>query len=305
MKKGWIITLAVVLLIGAGGYIEYTRLQHRADSLKGSEGNTLKPQLELIRFDITNISDDAVDLTVYLRIENPLPIGFKAHQLDYTVFIANTLIVKDSYKKAIQIKAGDISLVKLPTKLMAKTAMKVLKTLERKGIDSTAYKVNSSFALDIPILGEKTFTATIERHLPTFHIPLVKIEDIDFGPLKLKRTNVATKVAITNKNRFPLNITNAHYTVTINGKELAAGEQAEPILIKERAVTPVVFPVTARPGKTLSVLPKMLFDKKDTPYEVAFRCKLIGPKKDPMLQDSKFIATIRGTLDDFKKLKNK
>ncbi|MBN8821873.1 MULTISPECIES: LEA type 2 family protein [unclassified Spirosoma] len=303
MKKGWIIALVVVLLLVAGGYIWYSRLRHEAASEKGPYDNTLKPRLELTRFDITGISDDAVDLTMYMLIDNPLPVGFKAHQLDYTVFIANTPIVKDAYKKPIELKAGDSTLIKLPVKLMVKTATSVLKPLERKDIDSTTYKVSSSFALDIPILGEKTFTTTIERRLPTFFIPKIKIEDIDFGPLGLKRTDVAAKVAITNKNRFPMNITDAHYTVTINGKQIAEGDQPEPILIKAQATTPVIFPVTARPGKTLSVLPKMLFDKKDTPYEVTFRCKLIDRRNDPMLQHSKFASTIRGTLDDFKKLK--
>ncbi|WP_080054765.1 LEA type 2 family protein [Spirosoma aerolatum] len=303
MKKGWIIALVVVLLLVAGGYIWYTRLRHEAASEKGAYDNTLKPRLELTRFDITNISDDAVDLTMYMLIDNPLPVGFKAHQLDYTVFIANTPVVEDAYKKPIDLKAGDSTLIKLPVKLMVKTATSVLKTLEQKGIDSTTYKVKSSFALDIPILGEKTFTTTLERRLPTFFIPKIKIEDIDFGTLGLKRTDVAAKVAVTNKNRFPMNITDAHYTVTINGKQIAEGDQPEPILIKAQATTPVIFPVTARPGKTLSVLPKMLFDKKDTPYEVTFRCKLIDRRNDPMLQHSKFASTIRGTLDDFKKLK--
>ncbi|WP_020600398.1 LEA type 2 family protein [Spirosoma panaciterrae] len=303
MKKGWILALVILLLLVAGGYIWYSRLRHEAASEKGAYDNTLKPRLELTRFDITNISDDAVDLTMYMLIDNPLPVGFKANQLDYTVFIAHTPVVKDSYQKPIELKAGDSTLIELPVKLLAKTATNVLKTLENKGIDSTTYTVNSSFSLDIPILGEKTFATTIERRLPTFFIPKIKIEDIDFGKLGLKRTDVAAKVAVTNKNKFPMNITDAHYTVTINGKQIAEGDQPEPILIKPQATTPVIFPVTARPGKTLSVLPKMLFDKKDTPYEVFFRCKLIDRRNDPMLQHSKFASTIRGTLDDFKKIK--
>ncbi|GAB3950336.1 hypothetical protein GCM10028805_28160 [Spirosoma harenae] len=303
MKKGWAIALGIVLLLGIGGYIWYSRLKQEAASEKGAYDNTLKPRLELARFAITDISDEAIHMNMYMLIDNPLPISFSAHQLDYTVYIANTPVVVDSYKKPIAVKAGDSTLLELPVKVMAEKATKVLKTLERKGIDSTNYKVRSSFALDIPIVGEKTFAITIDRRLPTFYIPQIKIEDIDFGTLGLKRTDVATKVAITNKNKFPFNITDAHYTVTINGKEIADGEQLEPIRIKAQATTPVIFPVTARPGKTLSVLPKMLFDKKDTPFEVAFRCKLIDPKNDPMIQHSKFMATIKGTLADFKKLK--
>ncbi len=303
MKKGWIIALVVLLIGGIGAYVWYSRLKENAAAEGGPNDDTLKPRLEVGRINITDISDDAIDMTMQLLIDNPLPVGFKARQLDYTVYIANTPVVEDAYKKPIEIKSGDSTLVTLPVKLKAETMTKVLKTLEQKGVDSTTYKVRSSFALDVPILGEKTFAVTIEKRLPTLYIPKIKIEDIDFGPLGLKRTDVATKVNVTNKNKFPFNITDARYTVTIDGKEIADGHQPDPILIKAQATTPVIFPVTARPGKTLSVLPKMLFDKKDTPYTVNFRCKLVDKEGDKSFSNSKFAATIKGTLDDFKKLK--
>ncbi|GAB4026649.1 LEA/WHy family protein [Spirosoma koreense] len=303
MKKGWLIALVLLLLGGIGAYVWYGRLRSEAAAEKGPHDNTLKPRLELAKLNIGDISDDAIHMTARLLVDNPLPVGFKARQMDYTVYIANTPVVKDSYKKTVSIEAGDSTLVVLPIKVMAKTMTEVLKTLERKQIDSTTYKVHATFALDVPILGEKTFSITTERRLPTIYLPKIQIEDIDFGRLGLKRTDVAAKVSITNKNKLPFNITDARYTVSIDGKEIADGHQPDPILIKAQATTPVIFPVTARPGKTLSVLPKMLFDKKDTPYAVNFRCKIIDKDNSAAFSDSKFAATIKGTLDDFKKLK--
>jgi LEA14-like dessication related protein len=303
MKKGWIIALALLLIGGIGAYVWYKRILAEQTAEGGPNDDTLKPRLEVGQMTITDISDDAIDMSMQLLIDNPLPVSFNAKQMDYTVYIADTPIVKDAYKKPIEIKSGDSTLVLLPVKLMAKTMTQVLKTLDRKGIDSTDYKVRSSFALDVPIVGEKTFNVMIEKRLPTFYIPQIKIEDIDFGPLGLKRTNVATKVNVINKNKFPFKIADAHYTVTIDGKEIADGDQPDPIIIKAQATTPVIFPVTARPGKTLSLLPKMLFDKKDTPYLVNFSCKLLTDKDDKSFNGSKFAAIVKGTLDDFKELK--
>lgn len=303
MKKGWIIALLLLLISVSGAYVWYSKLKDEQGSSGGANDDTLKPRLELGRMNITDINDGAITMTMDLLIDNPLPVGFKASQMDYTVYIADTPIVKDAYKKTIDLKSGDSTLITLPVKLLAGPMTKVLKTLEQKGMDSTTYKVRSSFALDVPILGEKTFAVTMEKKLPTLYIPKIKIEDIDFGPLGLKRTDVATKVRVTNKNKFPFNITDARYTVLIDGKEIADGYQPDPILIKAQATTPVIFPVTARPGKTLSVLPKLLFDKKDTPYLVNFRCKLIDKEGNKSFKDSKFSAIIKGTLADFKELK--
>ncbi|MCK8490708.1 LEA type 2 family protein [Spirosoma sp. RP8] len=303
MKKGWIIALALLLIGAAGAYIWYSRLKSNAAAENGPYDNTLKPRIELSRFDITDISDDAITMNMYMLIDNPLPVGFKAHQLDYTVYIANTPVIADSYKKPIEVKSGDSTVVMMPVKMLNKKLVRVLKTLEEKGIDSTTYKVRSSFVLDVPIVGEKTFAATMERRLPTVYIPKIKIDDIDLGKFGLKRMDVAAKVSITNKNKFPINFTDTRYTVMIDGKQIADGYQPEPVVIKAQATTPVVFPVTSKPGKTLSVLPKMLFDKKDTPYLVNFSCKIADKSDNPMFKNSKMMATVRGTLDDLKKLK--
>lgn len=303
MKKGWLIALIVLLVGFAGAYIWYKNVKDKRTAGGKPYDDTLKPRLEMTRMAITDISEEVISMNLYMLIDNPLPVGFKSPSLDYTFYIANTPVMADAYKKLIEVKSGDSTLVVLPVKLVYKKLTNVLKTLDRKDIDSTNYKMRAKFALDIPILGQKTFETTIDKRMPTFYLPEVKIDDIDFGKLGLKRTDVAAKVSITNKNKMPFNITDAHYTVVIDGKEIADGEQKEPILIKAQSTTPVVFPVTARPGKTLSVLPKMLFDKKDTPYRVNFRCKLIDKENNSSFANSKFVSTITGTLDDFKKLK--
>ncbi|SFC87693.1 LEA type 2 family protein [Spirosoma endophyticum] len=301
MKKGWIIALTLLLIGIAGAYIWYSRLKNNAEAEGGAYDNTLKPRVEMSTMEITDIDDDRIKMNVKMLIDNPLPVGFKARRLSYTILMANTPIIEDSYEKPIEVKSGDSTFVTLPMVVLNKKLMQVLKTLDKKDIDSTTYTVRSRFDLDIPILGERTFHPTITRRLPTFYLPKIKIEDIDFGKLGLKRTDVAAKVSITNQNKFPFNFTDTHYTVSIDGKEIAEGDQPEPILIKKQATTPVVFPVTMKPGQTLGLLPKMLFDKKDTPFLVTLRCKLIDKDGNLAFKNSKMHTVIRGTLADFKK----
>ena len=305
MKKGWIIALALLLLGGGGAFVWYNRLKSEAAAGKGPYDNTLKPRLEMSNMSITNIDDQKVDMTVRMLIDNPLPVGFKAKRLTYKVLMANTPIVEDAYAKAISINSGDSTYVTLPMKLLLNKLATVLKTLDKKGIDSTTYTVRSTFDLDVPILGERTFTSTITKRLPTLYIPEVKVEHIDLGKIGLKRTDIAAKVNIRNKNKFPFNITDTHYSVTIDGKQIAKGYQPDPILIKAQATTPVIFPVTARPGKTLSVLPKVLFDKKNTSYTVDFTCKLVDKSGNLAFKNSKLTTTIKGTLADLKDIADK
>ncbi|WP_375446866.1 LEA type 2 family protein [uncultured Fibrella sp.] len=301
MKKGWIITIGILLLLGIGGYVYYNTLKNKAQSEGGAYDGTLKPRLELSRFDVTNLTDESVQLNMHLLIDNPLPVGFKARKVDYTLYINNEEVAKDAYDKTIDVKSQDSTLLSLPAKLYTKKMVGVLKRLEAAGTDSTDYRIRTTFDLDVPIAGERTFTVSQSIRAPVFYIPEFKIADIDLGKFGLNRTDVATKIVCTNKNKFPFNITDTHYTVTIDGKQIAEGDQPEPILIKKQGSTPFVVPMTVKPGQSLGLLPKMLFDKKDTPVEVAFRCKILDKSDNPMFNESKVVTTIKGTLADFMK----
>ena len=63
------------------------------------------------------------------------------------------------------------------------------------------------------------------------------------------------------------------------------------------------MPMTVKPGQSPGLLLKMLFDKKDTPVEIAFRCKILDKNDNPTFNESKIVTTIKGSLADFMKLK--
>jgi LEA14-like dessication related protein len=299
MKRGWLIALGLLLLGFVGAYIWYNRLKTNSFAEGGPNDDTLKPRLEMSTLTITSIDDDAVKMTVKMLIDNPLPVGFKANNLRYTVFMAKTPVVEETYAKPIAVESGDSTFITLPMTVKLQQLNTVLKTLDRKDIDSTTYGVRAAFDLDVPILGERTFTQTFEKRLPTYYVPKVTISDLDFGKMGLKRTDVAAKVSIGNRNKFPFKFTDTHYTVSIDGKEIADGHQPEAVNIRAQATTPVVFPVTMKPGQTLGLLPKMLFDKKDTPFLITLRTKLVSDDKS--LKNSQMNITIRGKLADMVK----
>ena len=153
MKKGWIIALGLLLIGVIGAFVWYKNLKSEAASEPGAYNDTLKPRLELSRFDFTNISEEKIDLTMYLLIDNPLPVSLKASKINYTIYIADTPVIEDQYKKGIDIASGDSSLIELPVSIISKKLSGVLETLDKKNIDSTTYKIKTSFGLDVPISG--------------------------------------------------------------------------------------------------------------------------------------------------------
>ena len=60
MKKGWIIALGLLLIGVLGAFIYYNRLKSNAKAEGGAYDGTLKPRVELSRFDFRNITDDEI-----------------------------------------------------------------------------------------------------------------------------------------------------------------------------------------------------------------------------------------------------
>ena len=299
MKKGLIVVLVLLLLGGIGAYVWYSRLKNNAEAEGGAYDGTLKPRVELSRFDFRNITDDEITMNMYILLDNPLPIALKGTNVDYSFYINDQELVTEKYEKVVEVLAEDSTTIALPAKLAAKKMTAVLEDLDKRGVDSANYRLRISFDMNVPILGEKKIRFDRTQRLPTYHIPEFKVEKINLGKFGFKETDVAAKVLIINKNKFPYNITDTHYTITINGKQVIEGDQPEPILIAKESKTPVVFPLTVEVGKAIGLLPKVLFDKKDTPVEIVFRCKVLDKNKDPTFQKSKFVTTVKGTLAEF------
>ncbi len=289
----------MLLIGGIVAYLWYDRVRRTAETETGPYDNTLQPRLELSRFDISDIDAENVKINAYILIDNPLPVAFTANSLSYTVSIDSTTVVESRYAKPISLNASDSTLLTFPMTVPLNKLVAVLKRLEKRGQDSTDYAVRATVNLDVPLLGQKTLTLTNSRRMPAVYLPDIKVEDIDLGKLSLKETDLAAKISIRNPNLFPMSIANTRYTISINNELVAEGSQPEPILIKRKATTPVVFPVTLKPGKLIGLTGKVLFEKKKTPMTITFRCTIVDKRNNPSFKNSKLALNITGTMDEF------
>lgn len=303
MKKGWLIAIGVVLLVGLLAFIWYQRQVKQA--AEEPYGTALKPRLELSSWEVTDIDADLVKVNGKLLIDNPLPVGFKAKRMYFEFLIDSTVVSRGDYPQTIAIEPSDSSTITLPVEVPLKQLENKLKYLYENNIDSVVYTVRTRFDLDVPILGNRTFTDTINRKLPTVYIPTMQIERVKIGKVGLNESELAMNVSVGNRNAFPIRFFDTRYVVTVDGKEIAEGYQPDSILIEKQSTTPVLLPLTLKPGTLLGLTGKMLFDKKDTPMLILFHCKIIDKDGNNLFRDSKMTMRIEGTMDEFMKAAKK
>ena len=171
-----IVIIAIIGLFFAERYVKYVR---DPDPNK----TFLLPRLKLPRLEITSLTAEKTEVTAKILIKNELPISFTADSLQYLIFIDNTQVVKSRYKKTLTLKGADSSLISLPITIINRDLSAVLKSNERKNVDSAEYRIQASFYMNMPFL--KKFHIDIKALLPLYHVLEVKANHLKIDSLDL------------------------------------------------------------------------------------------------------------------------
>ncbi len=293
--RKWLIALGILALVAIGVWFWW---RSPSSSLK-KEAGKLKPELSVASVNINDIDENKISATSKIVLRNNLPIEVKTNRLDYVIYIDSTKIIEDSYSKPITIRSSDTTAISLPMEIMHRKMTAALKRLKNENIDSADYSIKASFAVDVPIAGEKNFTMNLSKRLPAYKLLKVKMGDIDLGKFGFKESSIDMVLNIENENNFPIRMKDAKYKFTIDDNEnVMEGELQEVVNIRPNSTTPVAMHVDMKTLKVPKLGWKMLFDKKDTHFTMNFSSKLMS--ENGMLNNSKMQMNMQGTLEELK-----
>lgn len=254
--------------------------------------------MEVASSSITDINTERIKVASKVIIKNPLPVALNASRLDYTVFISATKIAEGSYTKPIHVPASSSKTFSLPMQVLIKPMAKVIDKMDATGKDMATYTFKNVIHTDIPIAGERKFEVNMNEELPVVRLPKLKPGDLDVKKFGLKNSGIDMTMQITNPNPFPIRMKDARYSMKIDGKHTVEGAMQEVVSLPAKATVPVAMHMDMKTGRALKMGWKMLFDKKDTRYELTFDSKILSDVK--MLANSNMHFTEEGTLYDLK-----
>jgi LEA14-like dessication related protein len=293
-KKYWYVLL--ILLICC--LVIWLWWRSPSSSIK-KEAAKFQPQVGVTAVKIYDIDDDRINMQMAIVLNNPLPVALNASRLKYKIFIDSVKVIESIYSKPININSSDTASIELPMEILVKPMKKILERLDRKKIDSAIYTMQSTMEVDVPIAGERSFDMNISRRLPAIHIPKGSLEKIQIDKLGLKETTLNVVLKIENPNVFPLKLDDGRYNVSIDKDFDMDGYFEKHLDIPAKQTVPLNMHLVLKTVKTGKLAWKSLFDKKDTHFKVKFSGKLNAQNK--MLDNSKFLLTLKGTLDELKK----
>jgi len=216
MKKKIILALVILFIAIIASFFIWRSLSYVRD--KDPDKTFLVPKIELSQIEITSLTSKKTELNVKVDIKNQLPLSFTIDSLQYRILINKTEILKDHYKKSISLKKNGSSQVSLPMTIFNKSISTVMKTNERKNVDSVELHFHGSFFTHVFL--KKQFNIDIKKLIPRFYIPESKAEHFEIDSLNFSRAVVKLLVSINNKNVFPLKSKNIAYELSIEDNKM-------------------------------------------------------------------------------------
>ena len=257
----------------------------------------LLPRLELSELEITSLTSQKTEMMVKVDIKNQLPLSFTIDSLQYRIFINDTEILKDHYKKSISLKGNASSLISLPITIFIDSLSSVLKANERENADSVEFHFHGSFFTDI--FFKKKFNVDIKRLIPRFYIPEVHAEHFEIDSLNFSRASVQLLVSINNKNVFPFKADNITYEVSIEDNQWIKGSISGFTDIKAKSITNLTIPITISFKEVSKTLWDLLTKGNKVHYKLHLTFKI--ESENNMMKNSKVILESEGTVKSLMK----
>lgn len=284
-----------LFLLGFAGYYFYKKKY-------GNPDTGLKPRLEMGIDRISNITDSTVDMSLNLLIHNPLPIGMDVENMAYTISMNDRVILENDYPKALLIKPHDSISVKLDTELKLKKLVDEINQQDRKGNDSATYHFEADFHLRKPLLGQDMIHIAMDKRMPVYHLPQVKVKGMDMEKFRLSQSDIVLQLELTNDNPFPLEFKNPSYVISVGKQEkLIEGSVQGGTKVKAHSVSTYEIPLTVDMGDLLKTAGQFIFKGKSLPFHLAFKCKLASD--DAIINNSDLNLLVDGELRDLDKVK--
>lgn len=297
LSKTTKVLLVILLLAIAGAAAWYLYKEKNGNPVSG-----LKPRIEMGVARISAITDSTLNLNLDLLVHNPLPVGLDIKNMAYTVKMGETTIVEDEYAKPFMVEARDSSTISVAAQLNLLKLIKEINEQDRLGNDSVDYQMEGTLHLSKPFLGKDTLRLSKDVRMAVYHLPEIEVLGFDLEKFRLNKSDIILKLKLTNKNSFPLEFRNPTYSINVGKQDqLLKGSTQGGTLVKANSTDTYEIPFKLDMGDLLKTAGQLLFQGKDLPFKLNFKCTL--KSSNEMVNNSTLNYIVDGKLKDLEELK--
>lgn len=294
MKKRKPYTLIIILVLIAAVAIGVWYFFKKSDR---NPVSGLKPRVEMSIARISEVTDSTIKMELKTLVHNPLPVGMHLKNINYVVKMNGRTIVEDHYEKPLEVKAADSSLLTLPAKVKIRNLRVEGDEVAARGQDSADYHFKTILHFEKSFLGKDSLVLDVDKRLPLYRIPMIKMAGYDFKKLGLKESDIVVKVEVTNLNTFSLEFKDPVYAMDL-GKQKRFAEGAVKGITKVKSKSKEIYeiPLSVSLGKVIKAGAQMIGKGKELPFTFYFKSKIMS--ESDVLNNSDINLIMDGELKD-------
>lgn len=224
-----------------------------------------EPAVSFHSVSITDLSFTGAEMLAKINLKNDNPISIPFPELDWELMVSGGSFIKGTVTNGKAIAARTTTVVDVPFSVTYEELYKVMSNLI--GADEAPYQVNLGVRFPIPLLDQKTFTASFDGSIPMLKIPALSFGGVKFNSLSLSKVEFVLTWAVDNKNAFALNLDKLDYRFSVNGASWASGSAPKGLSLPARGSTQIPITVSINTGSMIQSILSLAVGGKAVSYE--------------------------------------
>lgn len=225
-----------------------------------------KPTADIVGVRLKDIDLRSAMFVFDIKIGNPYSVPLPLADIDYSLASEGTAFLAG--KSALQgtIPAAGSRTVPLPLRVEFLELLKVLKGVRPGSV--VPYAAEMGLSVDAPVVGRQRLPLRKKGKLPVPAPPGVKITNIRWDKMTLDQAGGLAQLQLTNRNAFPVTLSNLKYALSLGGTEVANSALARSVAFGADGGTGTVdIPVSFSP-KSLGLAVFRMLMGKGSGYEL-------------------------------------
>lgn len=199
--------------------LPYLAAASGCEALGGLLGDTKKPSVSLAGVRLEALTLTSAALLFDVEVSNPYAVDLPVANLEYGLASQGKQFLAGTADVAGSVPAQGSRTLSVPARVSFPELLKVLDGVKPGSV--IPYAASLVISLDVP--GGKALALPLrkEGELPVPTVPEVALEAVQWEGLTLEKATALLKLRVTNRNEFPLDLSNLSYGLTLGTARLA------------------------------------------------------------------------------------
>jgi LEA14-like dessication related protein len=213
----------------------------------GGCGMVERPSARVSGVSLDSVDAESLTLRFAVDVTNPYPAPLPLADLDYSLASKGAKFLDGNAPVQGAVPAGGTKTVCLPARV---TFRKLLTAVSGAGPGQVVpYEAAIGLSVDAPVVGALRLPLSKSGELPVPAPPGACLRDVQWDELSITRAAGVVKLALTNRNEFPVNLSAMEYVLSVGGKEVADSRVNKPVDFQPGQTRTIEIPVAFAPGK--------------------------------------------------------